>query len=199
MIKTCLYAAGLLLIVSCSKNQNNSVILKSKAVENFEKIGEQSNQRMTFSLMTSQEQEEVVSQHITFCIQYFHLNSAQVQILNEAKSNLHEIFTSQNPETSQVMIKLEGDIQHYFSSLDLYIQGLIFDSMINSEEDIANMPIADPNTPTNCTCSTQSNWCSGWGQGSLVNCNTNACNIEHRRGCGTFWGYSCKGKCTIGN
>ncbi|WP_341908065.1 bacteriocin fulvocin C-related protein [Fluviicola taffensis] len=199
MIRPFLYAAGLLIIVSCSKNQNNPVISKSKAVENFEKIGEQSNQRMTFSLMTSQEQEAIVSQHISFCIQYFHLNNTQVQILNEAKTNLHEIFTSQNPETSQVMIKLEKDIQKYFSTLNPYVQGLLFDSMVNSEEDIANMPVADPNTPVNCTCSTQSNWCSGWGQGSLVNCNTSACNIEHKRGCGTFWGWSCKGKCTIGN
>lgn len=199
MIRLLLFAAGLLLIVSCNKSQHNPAVSKSQAVENFEKIGEQSDQRMTFNLMTSQEQEAVVSQHISFCIQYFHLNSTQVQILNGAKAKLHEIFTSQNPENYQVMIKLEEDIQRHFSNLDPYIQGLIFDSMVNSEGDIANMPISDPNTPTNCTCSSQSNWCSGWGQGSLVYCNTGACNIEHKRGCGTFWVHSCKGKCTIGN
>lgn len=194
MIRPLLFAAGLLVIVSCNKNQHNQVASKSEVVENFEKIGEQSDQRMTFNLMTSQEQEVIVSQHISFCIQYFHLNNTQIQILNEAKANLHEIFTTKDPTTCEVMIELEKDIQQYFSNLDPYIQGLIFDSMVNSEGDIANMPIADPNTPTNCTCSNQSNWCSGWGQGNVVNCNTSACNITHKKGCGTFWNYSCKGK-----
>lgn len=199
MIKPLLFAVGLLFIVSCNKTQHNSLASKSEAVENFEKIREQTDQRMAFNLMTSQEQEIVVAKHISFCLQYFHLDNRQIQILTEAKANLHEIFISENPENSSLMIQLEEDIQQYFSNLDPYIQSLIFDSMVKSEGDIANMPIADPNTPTNCTCSTRSNWCSGWGQGSIVTCNSNACNIEHPKGCGTFWQYSCKGKCTIGN
>lgn len=199
MIKLLLFAAGLLTIVSCNKEKHDPLASKSKAVENFEKIGEQTDQRMTFNLMTNDEKELVVAKHITFCVQYFHLNSTQIQILKEAKTNLHEIFTSSNAENSPIMIKLEKDIQTHFSNLDPYTQSLIFDSMVDSEDDVADMPIADPNTPTNCTCSPKSNWCSGWGQGSIVNCSTSKCNITHSSGCGTFWSYACNGKCTIGN
>lgn len=187
------------MIVSCNKEQHSPVVSKSKTIENFEKIGEQTDQRMAFNLMTIQEKELVVAKHLSFCVQYFHLNTAQIQILKEVKANLHAIFSSENPENSPLMIQLEEDIQTHFSNLDPYTQSLIFDSMVDSEEDISNMPVGNPNAATNCTCSPKSNWCSGWGQGSVVNCNTSKCNMTHSSGCGTFWSYACNGKCTIGN
>lgn len=188
------------LLISCKKTDTTlSSSTKTQTSRSFEKIFDQGAQRMAFSLLSSDEQVNIAKSHIDFCINYFHLNSNQINVLNTTKQNLSKIYQTNDPEHCPELIQLENDIRQYFSQVNEATQQLIFDSMVNSEEGVANMPIADPNTPTNCNCSTQSNWCSGWGQGSVVNCNTSACNITHKKGCGTFWGYSCKGKCTIGN
>lgn len=43
-----------------------------------------------------------------------------------------------------------------------------------------------------CECSTQSDWCADPGK-----CYSTRCNIESSSGCGTFWKYSCGGKCAV--
>ena len=51
-------------------------------------------------------------------------------------------------------------------------------------------PPCDTGDPNACTCSTSSDWCSG----SNI-CGTGyGCNVTSS-GCGTFWAYSCNGKC----
>ena len=52
-------------------------------------------------------------------------------------------------------------------------------------------------TDGNCQCATSSDWCDGFSGSDLGDCKSGGCRASSL-GCGTGWGSSCNGLCTMG-
>ncbi len=155
---------------------------------------------MAFSLMTLKEQNEIIYQHIDFCIANFDLNERQVEVLNLAKRYLPTMSKSRNIEESKEMIELEMKVEKYFkeSELSPQINSLIFDSMITSMEGVTINQNESGNLTKlgKCGCSQSSDWCSTFTSGNPGKC-AGDCELATSKGCGTFWNYPCDANCTL--
>lgn len=198
-MKTIIYIVGFSFLFACTKQESkpgqNAATPSSQGVAQVEKMDEP-DQRLAFNLLTLDEKVALASQHIDFCLGYFALDPNQKASLTRAKAGLRNIYSSTDGSSAE-MATLILDINQYFLSLDNKTLTVLFDSMAASDGDVQAIAPVNPNVPrTNCTCSSASNYCSSSSWGIRIPCDTKCTNVT-TWGCGTLWGYSCNGRCSM--
>lgn len=184
------------LLISCTKKQQPSL----RQAEKFKFVKSIEDERLLFTLLTTQEKTELAIEHLDFCASYYNFSEIQLASIETIKSYLPTVYSSSEPENAIETTSIQLDINQFFSNLSNEQRRVTFNSMVVDEEGVLEF-IANTGSNSNdlssCNCNPSSNYCSlsDWGPSILCD-KTVKCGYSSW-GCGTLFIYSCKGKCNL--
>jgi hypothetical protein len=188
---------GLLLWSGCNKNEPTNFQATPETVssnrENIDGHTERmaltalpsDQQRLVFNQKSNEVKEAMWEDKINTVLLTVQLNETQRNLLISLKSQLSPDLWIENSPIEQSFKNNYHDswVSQAKSAFD-YLQ---LASIVNTLEDLATAPFADPNSE--CDCSLRSDWCP-----INFDCKRTSCNVS-AHGCGTLWTYSCRGNC----
>jgi hypothetical protein len=142
-------------------------------------------QRQIFNQKSNEVKKAMWEDKINTVLRTLQLNETQRNLLLSLKNQLSPDLWVENSTIEQVFKNNFHDdwVTQAKSTFD-YLQ---LASIVNTLEDVAAGPFADPNS--DCDCSLRSDWCP-----INFECKSTNCNVSGH-GCGTLWTYSCRGNC----
>jgi len=205
--------AIMLASVSCNKeknmiketnnpDQNAKSVLMSEEIDDYTFVDmlkySDSFQRYLFQHMKPETQARIWREKMDYLITNYYANN----------SNVKAVLESIKPYLTTELYS--GDVPGNFSDLEnQWVTSLVSEigyddtrNMMSTMSGGIPYEVPTPNGPDypapdgiKCECSTGSDWCFGHTYCKFKDKN---CASSGSKGCGTFWGWSCDGRCAIG-
>lgn len=185
-----------LVVLSCQKNQKRINGLTQEEYNNakknldiINKTSEIHEEVVIFNTLTISEKAAVWNLHLTNCIKSMKLNETQKDIINEALDILKPSLYNQGSSLNNLK-RIDEKIKINFDSEELRT---IFITLPNQ---VTITKIITPPSGPSCECSVKSDYCGTFeSNSSQTKCQTQKCSTSS--GCGTFFAYTCNGRCMI--
>lgn len=159
------------------------------------------SQKSLFRTMNSKIKASIWLDRIVYATSFFRASIKKEKLLELKAFITPAFYSTESPskvEEKKITNWIAENLQLFgVDNLRLILTTLNELKLINSETETLgeNIAMSNPCPPCDmgpdnpCTCSTSSDWCSG----------SNVCgtgyNCTQVSGCGTFWAYTCNGKC----
>ncbi|MBP6022062.1 bacteriocin fulvocin C-related protein [Ferruginibacter sp.] len=180
----------LIALISCNKSPDliakDEVTISKTAITQILNISNnQQAQRSMYNLLSANEKSEIWMQKFTGFLNENNLNSKQKLFVQRIKNLMTPQFFVNNSIKEKV-----NEPELKATAINLFGVDVAFSLLCTLEKS----PIPNTVDPggTDCTCSKSSDWC-----GQYTTCLGAICT-ETNSGCGTFWSYSCTGRCQTG-